>query len=389
MLDSARRSGGRIWDLSLLGGAAAAILLFSGQLESAERDFDAYIAERGEDLTACFKELPELRDQGLGLGMTRGAERGAPSVPIRRVVLALDASGSMAGRIGGQTKMDIARAAAIDFVSNLDEDIELGLVLFGHTGTNQESGRADSCRGVELTQSIQRDDRSALTRELENVSATGWTPLAAAIEQAGESFQATEVPGEQVVYVISDGEETCHGDPVEAARQLSESDVRAVVNIIGFDLPREERDALHAVAEAGNGRFLEVANARELQSSLSDAAQNRLANQGALARTQLNTGGGQAANALSTSGMLARSKLCLKAATGRERLGLAGWARERGLDSDTTRAVGELLDARAESYQSQLAEFEAEAERRRAAADAALQEDLDRTTDAFRDTQED
>lgn len=389
MLKSARRNGGWILGPALLGCAAAAMLLFSVPLQSSERDFDNYITERGEDLSACLEELPELRDQGLGLGMSEGEEQGAASVPISRVVLALDASGSMAGRIGGQTKMDIARDAATDFVSHLDEDIELGLVLFGHTGTNQQSGRADSCRGVELTQAIQSGDRSALTRELKSVSATGWTPLAAAIEQAGESFQPSEVPGEQVVYIISDGEETCHGDPVEAARQLSESDVRAVVNIIGFDLPSDERDALRAVAEAGNGVFLEAANARELQSRLSDAAKNRLANLGGLSRTQLNTDGGQAENALSTSGMLARSKLCLEAATGRERLGLAGWALEQGLNSDATSALREQLDDRADSYQSQLAELEAEAERRRAAADDVLQGDLDRTTDAFEDTLDD
>lgn len=388
MLKSARRNGGWILVPTLLGGAAAAMLLFSVPLQGSERDFDDYITERGEDLSACLEELPELRDRGLGLGMGEG-EQGTASVPISRVVLALDASGSMAGLIGGEAKMDIARAAAIDFVSNLDEEIELGLVLFGHTGTNQQSGRADSCRGVELTQAIQSGDRSALIREVESVSATGWTPLAAAIEQAGESFQPSEVPGEQVVYIISDGEETCHGDPVEAARQLSESDVRAVVNIIGFDLPSDERDALLAVAEAGNGVFLEAANARELQSRLSDAAQNRLANQGALSRTQLNTDGGQAENALSTSSMLARSKLCLEAATGRERLGLAGWALEQGLDSDATSALREQLDDRADSYQSQLAELEAEAERRRAVADGVLQKDLDRTTDAFEDTLDD
>lgn len=389
MLKSGWRTGGLIFAVVALGGAGAALFLLPGPLQSAERHFEAYIAEHGQDLDACFGELPEMNDERLDLGMVESEAPPPASVPMRRVVLALDASGSMAGRIGGRTKMDIARDAALDFVSTLDDDVELGLVLFGHTGTNQESGRAESCSGVELTRSIQRGDRAALTRELQAASATGWTPLAAAIELAGESFEASEVAGEQVVYVISDGEETCHGDPVAAARQLAESDVRAVVNIIGFDLPRDERDALRAVAEAGNGVFWEAADADALQAGLSQAAHNSLMNSGALAQTLHHTRGGKASNALSTSGMLGQTSLCLSAGTGQESLSLAEWSIEHGLEPETVEEIRALLAVRADRYQARYDELEAEAERRRAAADAILQDDLDRATERYEDTLDD
>ena len=38
-------------------------------------------------------------------------------------------------------------------------------------------------------------------------------------------------PGEQVIYVVSDGEETCGGDPVAVARRINSGRTRAVVNV--------------------------------------------------------------------------------------------------------------------------------------------------------------
>jgi len=37
-----------------------------------------------------------------------------------------------------------------------------------------------------------------------------------------------------VVYVVSDGIETCGGDPVKAAEELHTSNIKAVVNISGL-----------------------------------------------------------------------------------------------------------------------------------------------------------
>ena len=100
---------------------------------------------------------------------------------------------------------------------------------------------------------------SGIERAVDGLDATGWTPLAAAITRAGSLFEPSEAAGGQVVWVISDGEETCGGDQVAAARALHEGGTRAVVNIVGCDLPAKDRAALEAVADAGGGGFTEVA----------------------------------------------------------------------------------------------------------------------------------
>jgi len=59
----------------------------------------------------------------------------------------------------------------------------------------------------------------------------------------------------QAVYVVSDGNDTCDGDPIAAARALHGGETAAVVNVIGFDWAAADRAELMAVAKAGGGMF--------------------------------------------------------------------------------------------------------------------------------------
>lgn len=355
--------------------------LLPDQVHTLDSALEAYLADEGEDLDACFEEFPELTNKGLGLPMQSG-EAQNPLVEPRRVVLALDASGSMAATVAGETKMAAARDAAQSFLATLPDDVEVGLVVFGHQGTNQQGGRAESCQGVETLSALDDSDREGIAQALSEVEATGWTPLAAAIAEAGANFISTEVPGEQVVYVISDGEETCDGDPVAAARNLAESDVRAVVNIIGFDLPQAERDGLMAVAQAGNGVFFEAATGDDLRNQLANVRTD-LANMGALARTTLATGGGQARNTLATEGMLSRAYLCLGASSAREFLGVARWVRENDADPALITQMTDALNERHERYNARYNDIATEARSLMDDANTILQDDLDRAQQEF------
>ena len=70
---------------------------------------------------------------------------------------------------------------------------------------------------------------------------------------------------ENIIYVVSDGIETCGGDPVKAAKELHESEIQAIVNIIGFDVDNEGQRALKKVAEAGGGKYTTVSSGEDLQ----------------------------------------------------------------------------------------------------------------------------
>src|SRR5690606_27729547 len=61
------------------------------------------------------------------------------------------------------------------------------------------------------------------------------------------------------------GIESCGGDPVKEAKALHQSKIKAVVNIIGFDLDQNSRKALEQVAKAGGGEFTHVRSAKEMR----------------------------------------------------------------------------------------------------------------------------
>jgi Ca-activated chloride channel family protein len=175
----------------------------------------------------------------------------------------IDGSGSMAERMGGKTKLELAREAASSFVDGLPASVQTSLLVFGQQGNNSEAGKAKSCSAVDVIAPMS-PDRGRFHAALGQVRAVGWTPLAAGLDRAEALLSASSTPGEQIIYVVSDGEETCGGDPVAAARRINAGRTRAIVNVIGFNLPAGEAAKLAVVARGGGGGFVNLSSEAEL-----------------------------------------------------------------------------------------------------------------------------
>ena len=108
-------------------------------------------------------------------------------------------------------------------------------------------------------------DRSAIRRAIAGVKPRGQTPLGYSLEQVAADFGSFR--GERAVVLVTDGLESCGGDPVAAARRLhQESGV--TVHVIGFGLgSAADADAasLRAIAQASGGRFVSAGSAAELR----------------------------------------------------------------------------------------------------------------------------
>ncbi len=187
------------------------------------------------------------------------------------VEILLDASGSMAGRVSGGVKMDLAKEAIRDFVSKLPEGAQVALRVYGHKGSNQTKDKELSCKSTEVVYPLGAYDESSFQKSLDKFRPSGWTPLAAAIEQAKSDLSGkTGENVENIIYVVSDGIETCGGDPVKAAKELHESEIQAIVNIIGFDVDNAGQRALKKVAEAGGGKYTTVNTGDDLRKHLEE-----------------------------------------------------------------------------------------------------------------------
>ncbi|KAB8125998.1 VWA domain-containing protein [Gracilibacillus oryzae] len=198
-------------------------------------------------------------------------EDGAADMPELNVQILLDASGSMAAEVDGKIKMDLAKDAIADFAKNLPEHANVSLRVYGHIGSSQAEGKEKSCATTEEVYALGEYNEDNCTKSLEKFSPTGYTPLALAIEDAAkdmEKLKGNDV--RNIVYIVSDGKETCGGDPIAQAEAMHSSDIGAIVNIIGFDIEEAERDALEAIAEAGNGEYFHADTAKELKETFEE-----------------------------------------------------------------------------------------------------------------------
>lgn len=179
------------------------------------------------------------------------------------ISILLDASGSMAQKIGGKTKMDLAKEAINDFVASMPEGSNISLRVYGHKGSNNDGDKELSCGSSELVYALKPYNETEFADALGSFKPTGWTPIAKAINEAKKDFAKADKAGENILYIVSDGVETCDGDPVAAAKALHDSNIAAVVNIIGFDVDSAGQKQLLTIAEAGGGEFKTVDSAED------------------------------------------------------------------------------------------------------------------------------
>ncbi len=185
------------------------------------------------------------------------------------VEIVLDASGSMAKKIDGQTMMNIAKNSITEVLKQLPQNAKVGLRVFGHRGNNKDSGKAESCGANELIYPIETLNPEGITAALALVEPTGWTSIADSIKNGVEDLSVLE--GENTVnilYIITDGIETCGGDPVAAAKEMKNKGTNIVFGIIGFNVNASQDALLKEIAKAGEGYYANAGDAGTLTAEL-------------------------------------------------------------------------------------------------------------------------
>jgi hypothetical protein len=189
---------------------------------------------------------------------------------IMNVILVLDASASMDGEIEGQTKMELAKAALTQYVQGLPPSVNVGLIVYGHRGSTEESDREQSCASVELTYPIGPIDRVNLYAEIDSVAVVGWAPVANALQATWQAFAGKEKQTNQIVLVSSVGD-ICGGDPCRVADELRQAYSTITIHVIGLapdDVTlRQAQDTasqqFQCVADTTGGTYYNVRTASE------------------------------------------------------------------------------------------------------------------------------
>ncbi|MDF1812307.1 MAG: VWA domain-containing protein [Verrucomicrobiales bacterium] len=77
-----------------------------------------------------------------------------------------------------------------------------------------------------------------------------------------------------MVLLISDGVESCDGDPLKVIAELDRKGIKFQTHVIGFDLNAEEEAALRKIATIGGGNYYNAKNYGELLNSLDQFARD-------------------------------------------------------------------------------------------------------------------
>ncbi|RLJ18122.1 hypothetical protein DJ031_12590 [bacterium endosymbiont of Escarpia laminata] len=181
------------------------------------------------------------------------------SVVPARMVLVLDASGSMWGQIKGKAKITIAKAVMADLISELPTDFHTGLMVYGHR-------RKGDCEDIEMLMPVGPHNAVTMNAKVQGISPKGKTPLSESVRQAAKALRYTEERAS--VVLVSDGLETCHADPCALAAELAMSGVDFTVHVIGFDISQEEQTRLRCMADRTGGLFLAASDAQTLRDAL-------------------------------------------------------------------------------------------------------------------------
>lgn len=179
-----------------------------------------------------------------------------------RTVLILDCSGSMAAQLEGRSRIAIARDAVRELINGLNPNIELGFMAYGHR-------RKNDCKDIELLISPEQSDPAKVLALLPKLQPVGMTPLCAAVGQAADALQITEK--NTSVILVSDGEETCGGDPTALGKMLHAKGVDFKAYVIGFGLKGQQETGLRSLAQETGGKYFSAGGATTLKSSLNSA----------------------------------------------------------------------------------------------------------------------
>ena len=176
-------------------------------------------------------------------------------------MIVFDASGSMATsdytlklpRIA-QAKQSMAKV--IPEVAPLRR---LGLIVYGE-------GEYNDCTSIALRLRPTSNAAEPLLRIVERINPRGKTPLTESVRRAAEVLNYTEREG--VVVLITDGEETCGGDPCKTAALLKKAGPQLTIHVIGFRESQAEYFKARCMADETGGEYVSATSEDELIKAL-------------------------------------------------------------------------------------------------------------------------
>ncbi len=184
----------------------------------------------------------------------------------RSILLILDASGSMNAKLpNGETRIAVAQRAIKGVAGFVPAQAQLALRMYGADSPSSRKNCQDTSLSVPFGPAGAAG--AAITATVDGAKAQGYTPIAYSLGQGANDFSADAK--ERVIVLVSDGKETCQGDPVLVAKALAAKGI--TVHTVGFIVDTAARGQLQAIARATGGTYFDAPVGPELPDTLKSA----------------------------------------------------------------------------------------------------------------------
>ena len=252
--DDGHHTGGFAWTDPRHNPATLVAPLEPGDYELIYSTSDKHLLAR-----AAFKVVPGKQQPGKILVTQAPGTNSSGAVE-----LILDASGSMLQKLGATRRIDIAKQTLTKLTaSTIPAGTPFALRVFGR--------EVDSCQ-TELDVPLSPLNPSAVGQRIAALTAKNGakTPIGASLAKVAEDLKSAK--GEKLVVLITDGEETCSGDPAAEIDKLREAGIGTRVSIVGFALDDQKLAAtFRRWSDLGGGAFFDAKDAAGLDRSLTAA----------------------------------------------------------------------------------------------------------------------
>jgi Ca-activated chloride channel family protein len=166
-----------------------------------------------------------------------------------------------------KSRMDVAKEILTRLVDSLrvNPKLELALRIYGHRYSRQ----SNNCNDSQLEVPFGIKNHNAIIQEIKDITPRGVTPITYSLLQAAHDFPAT-AGYRNIVILITDGVESCGGDPCQASIELQKKGVFLRPFIIGLGVPGGK--ALDCV-----GKFIDAENSRSFNKILNESIETTFA----------------------------------------------------------------------------------------------------------------
>ena len=174
----------------------------------------------------------------------------------------------MAKQNNGEKQIDSARKALKAALSELPDDVRTGLRTYAHKVP--QSDKANSCKDTELLVSIDSNNHDKIISSADKLETKGFTPIAYSLEQSKNDFDLTK-ESEKTIILLSDGEETCDGNPTETMKKLLAEGFKVKVHTIGFMVDQKTAQQLKSISDVTGGTYYDAKSSSQLSDAFKEA----------------------------------------------------------------------------------------------------------------------